>query len=119
MSDVNKAKKMDVRVSSEIYEEVELVAWGSEKKRSELLRIMITDFMQRGTLEINGQKMNWADCISFAKAKLFEQDLSLDDLQRSRGNKQALSEPLNKELESFADEYAHKALQAFKKHAGA
>ena len=121
VSDVkSKTKKMDVRLPGETFEELSLVAWGCEKKRSELLRMMITDFMARGTLEIEGQRMTWAECVRYARVKMFEQDLSMDDLQRSRGsNKQALSEPLNEELESFADEYAQKALRAFKKHVGA
>jgi len=117
MSDKAKTKKIDARLPEGMFEEVSLVAWRCGKKRSELLRMMIVDFMNKGVLEVEGQVMTWAQCVENTKFKLQEQGLTINDLQRTRQNdEQTLSEPLNKELEKYADEYAQKALQAFKRH---
>lgn len=122
VSDRSKTKKIDARLPEEMHEEISLVAWGCGKKRSELLRMMIADFMDKGILEVEGQIMTWAQCVETAKVKLQEKGLTVNDLQRTRQNddpilsEQVLSEPLNKELEKYADTYAQKALQAFKRH---
>lgn len=124
MSDVkSKSKKVDVRLSEEGFEELAMVAWARGMNRSELLRAMIDDFIQRATLELGGQKMSWPECVAYAKAKMLAENVSLDDLQRSRTKKSVdvpenVQEGLKDDLEWFAELYAQNALQALKKHVG-
>lgn len=122
MSDVkSKSKKMDIRLAEDLFEEIVLVAWGSEQKRSELVREMIASFVAKGELEIDGQKMTWPESVVYLKFKLAEKGLSIEEIQQqTRRNKASteVPEPLREELEMFAEMYAQNAIQAFKKHVG-
>lgn len=124
MSDVkSKSKKVDVRLSDERFEEIAIVAWARGMNRSELVRTVIDDFMQRGALEMGGQIMTWSECVDYARLKMFKENVLLDDLQRSRGKKsvdmpEEVQEGLKEDLEWFAELYAQNALDALKKHVG-
>ena len=122
MSDVkSKSKKMDIRLAEDLFEEIVLVAWGSEKKRSELIREMIASFVAHGELEIDDQKMTWPECVAYLKSKLVKEELSVEEIQQqTRANKPSaeMPEPLREELEVFANMYVQNAMQAFKKHVG-
>lgn len=106
MSDVkSKSKKVDVRFAEEVFKEIAKVAWLLEITRSKLVRRGIDDFIQKATFEVDGQLMNWSECVAYATAKMLEENISLDDLQRSRANHPAVefTEEMKEDIDEATD----------------
>ena len=119
MSDNAKKKKMDIRLPEDMFNKIALVAWGTGRKRSEMVREMIVHFSATAKVIVNGQQMSWTEAVEFFAQKLLEEDLGLEDISRSssvRTEDSLLPDPLRTELENFADTYAASAILAFKKH---
>ena len=55
MSDEVKTKKVDVRLTESLHEDLTLVAWVCGLKKSELLRAMIDFFVEQGMIQCDGQ----------------------------------------------------------------
>ena len=52
MSDKTKKKKIDVRLTDEMYREIAVFAWGMDMRRSELLRDMIMYFVKNAMITV-------------------------------------------------------------------
>lgn len=118
MSDIKKkGKKIDIRVEQDLYDEIMLLSWFKEQKRSEFLREMIAYFQETAVLRIGNQALSWPEALIQAKQQMSEQSLSINDFSQTRVSKSDdISIELKEDLERFADVYAKQALDAFKKY---
>ena len=118
MSDIKKkGKKIDIRVEQDLYDEIMLLSWFKNQKRSEFLREMIAYFQETTVLRIGNQALSWSEALIHAKQQMSEQSLSIEDFsQKSASKNDDIAIELKEDLERFADVYAKQALDAFKKH---
>lgn len=120
MSDIKrKDKKIDIRVEQDLYDEIMLLSWFSNQKRSEFLRGMIAYFRDTAILNVNNQEFTWLEALVHAEQQMNEQSLSIDDFSQTRASKDGeIAIELKEDLERFANVYARQALDAYKKHTG-
>lgn len=120
MSDIKKkSKKMDIRVEQNLYDEIILLSWFSNQKRSEFLRSMIAYFRETAIIKVDNQEFSWEEALTYAEQQMNDQSLSIDDFSQTRAYKEdEIAIELKEDLERFADVYARQALDAYKKHTG-
>lgn len=122
MSDEVKTKKVDVRLTESLHEDLTLVAWVCGLKKSELLRAMIDFFIEQGKIRCDDQQLGWEDVLQLAKQRQLQGNLTFEEVQKgfsgrtARPTESDLSEELQDELKIFAEIYAKSALEAFKNH---
>lgn len=122
MSDEVKTKKVDVRLTESLHEDLTLVAWVCGMKKSELLRVMIDFFVKQGEIRCDSHQLRWEDVLELAKQKQTQGNLTFNEIQKEISGRTArqteldLSEELQNELKIYAELYAKSALEAFKNH---
>ena len=125
MSDEMKKRKIDLRLTEDVYEEITLVGWVCGKKRSGLLRMMIGFFIENAKIRFDDQNLAWHEVLEIAHDKQLAEEVMFEEICERLSGRQTLrqtgfevSEELGSELQVFAEIYAKNAIEAFKKHAG-
>lgn len=122
MSDEVKNKKIDLRLTEELYEEITLVGWICGRKRSELLRMMIDYFVEHGVINFDGQNLAWAEILELAREKQVVAEVAFAEVCEEMGRRTVrqtemeVPDELQGKLQNYADLYAKNAIQAFRKY---
>lgn len=113
-----KNKKIDIRVDEEVFEKLLLIVWFLGKKRSDFIREVIDDFLNNGSVEVDGQSLWVEDVLLRAAKKLSEEGKTIENLKTPKkvDKDKELPVALEDELQNFADRYAAQAIEAYKKY---